>query len=301
MGGERDSAINRLTEKLLTILRIYEPVDWDRVTAGIWEEGRWHRGCVPYLGESEVILEDLLNIDDQKEMLLANTEQFINGLPSNNALLWGARGTGKSSLIHALLNRFHANGLRVLQVSKDDLSGLSRIMNELQPLPYKFILLCDDLSFEASDPSYKAIKSALDGSIVKSAENVMIYATSNRRHLLPEEMSDNLQAKMVGGQLHESDAVEEKISLSDRFGLWLSFYSFRQDDYLTVVHHWIKKLSDRHKISVSIDKELDKEAVRWALARGVRSGRTAHHFARHLVGKVKLSALKSGSVDQVQE
>jgi predicted AAA+ superfamily ATPase len=301
MGGERDSAINRLTEKLLTILRIYEPIDWDRVTAGIWEEGRWHCGCVPYLGESEVILEDLLNIDDQKEMLLANTEQFINGLPSNNALLWGARGTGKSSLIHALLNRFHANGLRVLQVSKDDLSGLSRIMSELQPLPYKFILLCDDLSFEASDPSYKAIKSALDGSIVKSAENVLIYATSNRRHLLPEEMSDNLQAKMVGGQLHESDAVEEKISLSDRFGLWLSFYSFRQDDYLTVVHHWIKKLSEGHKISVSIDKELDKEAVRWALARGVRSGRTAHHFARHLVGKVKLSALKSGSVDQVQE
>ncbi len=297
MNESTDSYINQLISKLLEILRVYEPIDWTETIAGIWEEGRWHSGCVSYLGEQRIEFEDLLNIDHQKELLLANTEQFLAGLPSNNALLWGARGTGKSSLIHGLLKRFHADGLRVLQVSKDDLSALPRIMALLNIEPYKFILLCDDLSFEASDPSYKAVKSALDGSIVKSSENVLIYATSNRRHLLPEKMSDNQQARMVDGQLHESDAVEEKISLSDRFGLWLSFYPFRQDDYLNVVHHWVNELSNRYQIKVIIDEDLDKEAIRWALARGVRSGRTAHHFANHLVGKAKLKALKLDTSD----
>ena len=296
MVESKDSLMNQVIHKLLEILRVYEPIDWAKATAGIWEEGRWHSGCIPYLGDQKVDFEDLLNIDDQKERLLTNTEQFIAGLPSNNALLWGARGTGKSSLIHALLNRFCGDGLRVLQVSKDDLHALPRIMASLNKAPYKFILLCDDLSFEASDPSYKAVKSALDGSIVKSSENVLIYATSNRRHLLPEEMSDNQNARMVGGQLHESDAVEEKISLSDRFGLWLSFYPFRQDDYLNVVHHWISKLSARHQVELVIDEETNKQAVRWAIARGVRSGRTAHHFANHLVGKTKLSLLKSDTL-----
>jgi len=295
MNEKRESLINQVIGKLLAILRVYEPIDWSKTTAGIWEEGRWHSGCVPYVGEQGVNLEDLLNIDHQKETLLTNTEQFLADLPSNNALLWGARGTGKSSLIHALLNRFYTDGLRVLQVSKDDLSALPRIMTLLNTLPYKFVLLCDDLSFETSDPSYKTVKSALEGSIVKSSENVLIYATSNRRHLLPEEMSDNQQARMVSGQLHESDAVEEKISLSDRFGLWLSFYPFRQDDYLNVVHHWINKLAIRHQVEVIVDQDLDKQAVRWALARGVRSGRTAHHFASHLVGKAKLHMLKSDS------
>jgi hypothetical protein len=295
MSEKRESLINQLIGKLLAILRVYEPIDWSKATAGVWEEGRWHSGCVPYVGEQGVNLEDLLNIDHQKEILLTNTEQFLADLPSNNALLWGARGTGKSSLIHALLNRFHTEGLRVLQVSKDDLSALPRIMASLNTMPYKFVLLCDDLSFEASDPSYKAVKSALDGSIVKSSENVLIYATSNRRHLLPEEMSDNQQARMVSGQLHESDAVEEKISLSDRFGLWLSFYPFRQDDYLNVVHHWINKLAIRHQVELVVDPDIDKQAVRWALARGVRSGRTAHHFASHFVGKTKLDLLKSDS------
>ena len=167
------------------------------------------------------------------------------------------------------------------------------ITEQLSGLPFKFILLCDDLSFEVSDASFKAVKSALDGSVVKSADNVLIYATSNRRHLLPEEMADNQNVKMVDGQLHQGDAVEEKISLSDRFGLWLSFYPFKQDDYLEIVHYWINKLAKRHDLDITLDRELDKTAVRWALARGVRSGRTAHHFAKHIVGSSKLKNLGS--------
>ena len=180
-----------------------------------------------------------------------------------------------------------------MQIAKHDLLDLPKITDQLSGLPFKFILLCDDLSFEVSDASYKAVKSALDGSVVKSADNVLIYATSNRRHLLPEEMADNLNATMVDGQLHQGDAVEEKISLSDRFGLWLSFYPFKQDDYLEIVHHWIIKLAKKHDLDLRLDEELDKSAIRWALARGVRSGRTANHFARHIVGSSKLRNLGS--------
>ena len=293
MGSEDKSLSNSLLRKLLTILEVHEPVDWSTSYAGQWNAGRWHSGCVPCLSESDIQLKDLLNIDYQKEILVTNTEQFLSGLPCNNALLWGARGTGKSSLVHALLNRFAKKGLRLIQVSKEDLFCLSQIVGELRSQPFKFVLLCDDLSFEASDPSYKGIKSALEGSVVKSAENVLIYATSNRRHLLPEEMSDNREVRMVGGELHQGDAVEEKISLSDRFGLWLSFYPFRQRDYLDVVHHWVMSLSKSCEMEMPVSDDLDKAAIRWALARGVRSGRTAQHFAKHLVGKAKLESLKS--------
>ena len=284
-----------LIDRLLLILKIYTPIDWSVASAGFWEKSRWHSGCVPHFEEINIELEDLKSIDDQKRVLLLNTKQFVSGLPANNALLWGARGTGKSSLIHALLNRFSNQGLRVLQVSKHDLLDLPKITDELNGLPFKFILLCDDLSFDVSDASYKAVKSALDGSVGKSAENVLIYATSNRRHLLPEEMADNQNARMVDGQLHQGDAVEEKISLSDRFGLWLSFYPFKQDDYLEIVRYWIDKLAQSHDVTIRFDEELDKTAIRWALARGVRSGRTAHHFAKHIVGSRKLKNLGSDS------
>ena len=282
-----------LIDRLLLILKIYSPIDWSVASAGLWEKNRWHSGCVPHLEETNIELDDLKNIDEQKNALLLNTKQFVSGLPANNALLWGARGTGKSSLINAILNRFSKQGLRVLQIAKHDLMDLPKITDQLSGLPFKFILLCDDLSFEVSDASYKAVKSALDGSVVKSADNVLIYATSNRRHLLPEEMADNLNATMVDGQLHQGDAVEEKISLSDRFGLWLSFYPFKQDDYLEIVHHWIIKLAKKHDLDLRLDEELDKSSIRWALARGVRSGRTAHHFARHIVGSSKLRNLGS--------
>ena len=291
--SKQEHGLEFLIDRLLLILKIYSPIDWSVASAGLWEKNRWHSGCVPHLEETNIELDDLKNIDEQKNALLLNTKQFVSGLPANNALLWGARGTGKSSLINAILNRFSKQGLRVLQIAKHDLMDLPKITDQLSGLPYKFILLCDDLSFEVSDASYKAVKSALDGSVVKSADNVLIYATSNRRHLLPEEMADNLNATMVDGQLHQGDAVEEKISLSDRFGLWLSFYPFKQDDYLEIVHHWIIKLAKKHDLDLRLDEELDKSAIRWALARGVRSGRTAHHFARHIVGSSKLRNLGS--------
>ena len=291
--SRQEQSLNSLIDRLLLILKINTPIDWSIASAGLWEKNRWHSGCVPHLEETNIELDDLKNIDEQKNALLLNTKQFVSGLPANNALLWGARGTGKSSLINAILNRFSKQGLRVLQIAKHDLMDLPKITDQLSGLPFKFILLCDDLSFEVSDASYKAVKSALDGSVVKSADNVLIYATSNRRHLLPEEMADNLNATMVDGQLHQGDAVEEKISLSDRFGLWLSFYPFKQDDYLEIVHHWIIKLAKKHDLDLRLDEELDKSAIRWALARGVRSGRTAHHFARHIVGSSKLRNLGS--------
>ena len=286
--SKQEHGLESLIDRLLLILKIYSPIDWSVASAGLWEKNRWHSGCVPHLEETNIELDDLKNIDEQKNALLLNTKQFVSGLPANNALLWGARGTGKSSLINAILNRFSNQGLRVLQIAKHDLMDLPKITDQLSGLPFKFILLCDDLSFEVSDASYKAVKSALDGSVFKSADNVLIYATSNRRHLLPEEMADNLNATMVDGQLHQGDAVEEKISLSDRFGLWLSFYPFKQDDYLEIVHHWIIKLAKKHDLDLRLDEELDKSAIRWALARGVRSGRTAHHFAKHIVGSSKL-------------
>ena len=291
--SKQEHSLESLIDRLLLILKIYTPIDWSVASSGLWEKNRWHSGCVPLFEEIKIELDDLKNIDEQKKALLLNTEQFVSGLPANNALLWGARGTGKSSLIHALLNRFSKQGLRVLQVSKHDLLDLPKITGELNGLAFKFILLCDDLSFDVSDASYKAVKSALDGSVVKSADNVLIYATSNRRHLLPEEMADNQNAKIIDGQLHQGDAVEEKISLSDRFGLWLSFYPFRQDDYLEIVHYWIDKLAQLYDVTIRFDEELDKTAIRWALARGVRSGRTAHHFAKHIVGSRKLKKLGS--------
>ena len=291
--SKREHSLESLIDRLLLILKIYTPIDWSVASSGLWEKNRWHSGCVPLFEEIKIELDDLKNIDEQKSALLLNTEQFVSGLPANNALLWGARGTGKSSLIHALLNRFSKQGLRVLQVSKHDLLDLPKITGELNGLAFKFILLCDDLSFDVSDASYKAVKSALDGSVVKSADNVLIYATSNRRHLLPEEMADNQNARIIDGQLHQGDAVEEKISLSDRFGLWLSFYPFRQDDYLEIVHYWIDKLAQSHDVNIRFDEELDKASIRWALARGVRSGRTAHHFAKHIVGSSKLKKLGS--------
>ena len=176
--SKQEHSLESLIDRLLLILKIYSPIDWSVASAGLWEKNRWHSGCVPHLDETNIELDDLKNIDEQKSALLLNTKQFVSGLPANNALLWGARGTGKSSLINAILNRFSKQGLRVLQIAKHDLMDLPKITDQLSGLPFKFILLCDDLSFEVSDASYKAVKSALDGSVVKSADNVLIYALS---------------------------------------------------------------------------------------------------------------------------
>lgn len=268
-------------------------VDWSSTRAAIWRPGPLGGGFRSAGQIGSIELKDLLGIDRQKASLTANTRQFVQGLPANNALLWGARGTGKSSLIHALLNEYGDAGLRLVEIDKQQLSDLPELLNALADEPYRFVLFCDDLSFEPSDASYKAIKSALDGSVFRTVDNAVIYATSNRRHLLPETMTDNQQAKMVDGELHPGEAIEEKISLSDRFGLWLSFYPFSQSAYLEVAEYWVaavaKRQGDEQGLALWND-DARAEALRWALARGVRSGRTAQHFARDWVGRKLLPA-----------
>jgi len=269
-------------------------VDWASTRAAIWRPGPLGGGFHSVDQCGSIRLTDLLCIDRQKSALAANTRQFMQGLPANNALLWGARGTGKSSLIHALLNEHGDEGLRLVEIDKQQLSDLPELLNALANEPYRFVLFCDDLSFEPTDASYKAIKSALDGSVFRTVDNAVIYATSNRRHLLPETMTDNRQATMVGDELHPGEAIEEKISLSDRFGLWLSFYPFSQHAYLEVAEYWVEQLAKANKDKegrAAWNDQARAEALRWALARGVRSGRTAQHFARDWVGR-KLSSEK---------
>ena len=210
-----------------------------------------------------------------------NARQFLAGRPCNNVLLWGARGTGKSSLIKALLNEHADRGLRLIEVDKHDLIDLPDIVESLFERPERFLLYCDDLSFEANDPSYKALKAMLDGSISTAPDNVLLCATSNRRHLLPEYLRENQDTQIVEGELHHGEAVEEKISLSERFGLWLSFHPFGQDDYLAIVAHWLEQLG----WPAGLDGAAHEEALRWALQRGSRSGRVAWQFARDWVGR----------------
>ncbi len=286
-----------LVARLLAILPAGGGVDWSRERAARWRAGPLGGELTPLARLHDIELADLLGIDDQKRQLIANTEQFVRCYPANNALLWGARGTGKSSLIHALLNHYAPAGLRLVEVDKHALCDVATIAALLDRAPYRFVLVCDDLSFEADDASYKALKSALEGSVFVQSANVLIYATSNRRHLLPEYMADNAAAEHVGGELHESEAVEEKISLSDRFGLWLSFRPFRQDDYLEVARHWLERLAAAHGASLAWDEAARLAALRWALARGGRSGRAAFHFARQRVGAALLAAPPGAAAD----
>ena len=290
-----DNLLDQVLERVLSIVPAPQTVDWRVAPAAVWQQQRFSSGFRAHPGMDPIALDDLLNIDLQKDKLLANTRQFLAGLPANNVLLWGARGTGKSSLVHALLNEFAGQGLRLVEVHKQDLGELTEIVTALSDEPYRFVLFCDDLSFEMEDASYKELKSALEGSVFKTADNVLIYATSNRRHLVPEYMADNQATRVVqgeGGQmeLHEGEVVEEKISLSDRFGLWLSFYPFKQAEYLEVVNYWLQKLASAHGIQVDLDDDaVRKEALAWALGRGVRSGRTAQYFARHWIGQLGIS------------
>ena len=228
-------------------------------------------------------LDDLKEIDDQKEKIKRNTEQFVSGRPANNVLLTGSRGTGKSSLIKACLNEYSARGLRLIEVNKADLTDLPDIVDVVSNLPEKFIVFCDDLSFEEGEPGYKALKSILDGSIAAATANVLIYATSNRRHLLPEYMTENLTyTHTEDGEVHPGEVVEEKISLSERFGLWVSFYPFSQDEYLVIVAQWLSSFGvDQAAIEATRPASLV-----WALERGSRSGRVAHQFARDYAGKL---------------
>ena len=207
--------------------------------------------------------------------------QFVEGHPANNVLLTGARGTGKSSLIKALLNKYASRGLRVIEVEKQDLVDLPEIVELIAARPERFVLYCDDLSFEADEPGYKALKVVLDGSVAAASENCLIYATSNRRHLMPEFMSENLEAKRVDDEIHPGETVEEKISLSERFGVWVSFYPFDQDEYLAIVAQWLGYF----KVSGANSDAVRHAALQWALQRGSRSGRVAWQFARDWAGR----------------
>lgn len=260
--------------------------DWNAGVAFRWRKsgGKNGRGYLqPVVHISPIALDDLHNIGPQKMQIEQNTRQFVEGLPANNVLLTGARGTGKSSLIKACLNQFASQGLRLIEVDKDDLGDLADIVDLVSKRPERFIIFCDDLSFEEGEGGYKALKVALDGSISAQSDNVLIYATSNRRHLLPERMSDNAGYKHGDdGDLHPGETVEEKISLSERFGLWVTFYPFKQDDYLDIVAHWLEHFGcNAEQIEAA-----KPDALRWALQRGSRSGRVAWQFAKDHAGKM---------------
>ncbi|KAF3999682.1 ATP-binding protein [Glaciimonas immobilis] len=260
--------------------------DWQSAIAFRWRRRNGSQGggylqAVRHM--SAIGLSDLHNITAQKVQIDQNTRQFVAGKPANNVLLTGARGTGKSSLIKACLNQYADKGLRLIEVDKDDLADLPDIVELVAGRAERFIIFCDDLSFEEGESGYKALKVALDGSIATQSDNVLIYATSNRRHLLPEKMSDNASYKTTeDGDLHPGETVEERISLSERFGLWVTFYPFKQDDYLDIVAHWLGHFGcNAEQIA-----EAQGDALRWALQRGSRSGRIAWQFAKDHAGRM---------------
>ena len=251
--------------------------DWQAAIAWRWRKQNGRKWLAPVLTLRAPQLADLHEVDEQKTRLLQNTEFFVAGKPANHVLLSGARGTGKSSLIKAVLQALAGQGLRLIEVDKDDLVDLPDMVELVQGRAEKFIIYCDDLSFDAGETQYKALKSVLDGSVATTSSNVLVYATSNRRHLLPETMRDNESYQHTAdGELHPGEAVEEKISLSERFGLWLSFYPFSQDEYLHIAAHW---LGDFGASAAQITAARG-EALLWALTRGSRSGRVAKQFAQ---------------------
>ena len=257
--------------------------DWGTAVAYRYRKrSSGHGSLEPVKHLGAMRLDDLKEISDQKEKIRRNTEQFVSGQPANNVLLTGSRGTGKSSLIRAVLNEYADRGLRLIEVDKADLVDLPDIVDVVSGRPEKFIVFSDDLSFEEGEPGYKALKSILDGSVAAATPNVLIYATSNRRHLLPEYMTENLTyTRSQDGEVHPGEVVEEKISLSERFGLWVSFYPFSQDEYLTIVAQWLSSFG-----VPAPDIEAARAAsLVWALERGSRSGRVAYQFARDYAGR----------------
>ena len=259
-----------------------QPPDWSTGTAFRWRK-RAGRGFLdPVRHPHAIAFADLKDIDEQKKRVRENTAQFVAGRPANNVLLTGARGTGKSSLIKACLNEFAPQGLRLIEVDKADLVDLPDLVDLVAGRPERFVVFCDDLSFDEGEPGYKALKSMLDGSVAQASDNVLIYATSNRRHLLPEYMRENLTyTHTEDGEVHPGEVVEEKISLSERFGLWISFYPFTQAEYLAIVAQWLRHFGvDDVRIA-----EARQESLVWALERGSRSGRVAYQFARDFAGR----------------
>ena len=272
-----EGLLDRL-ESILPGVRAIAP-DWQAAAAFRWDH--LQRSLHPVVNFQRISLSDLLGIDDQKQRIAQNTQQFVRGGTANNVLLSGARGTGKSSLVKALLNEYAESGLRVIQIDKQGLVDLPLIVGLVQGRPERFILYCDDLSFNADEAGYQTLKAALDGDLVAFSDNLLIYATSNRRHLMPDYMADNLNTKYVGDEIHPAESVEEKVSLSERFGLWISFYPFSQDEYLAIAARWLQ----HHGWTVGMTDEVRSAALQWSLSRGSRSGRVAGQFARDWCGR----------------
>ncbi|MBP6483119.1 MAG: ATP-binding protein [Sterolibacterium sp.] len=274
----------RLMDRIEAVLPhgLLQP-DWSQSIAFRYRRRGSGQGVIaPVVHVGAIELDDLKEIDAQKEKIQRNTEQFVHGLPANNVLLTGSRGTGKSSLIKACLHAYAAQGLRLIEVDKTELVDLPDIVELVAQRPEKFIVFCDDLSFDEGEPGYKALKSVLDGSIAAATPNVLIYATSNRRHLLPEYMAENLSyTHTPDGEVHPGEVIEEKISLSERFGLWVSFYPFNQEEYLQIVAQWLCALG----VNAADIAQARPEALVWALERGSRSGRVAWQFARDYAGR----------------
>jgi predicted AAA+ superfamily ATPase len=275
-----------LSERLVTLLDRLEALLPAAPSAPDWgfDAYRWRkgRGLLGLSHPHRLSLDDILCVEAQRAEIERNTRQFLAGRGANNVLLWGARGTGKSSLVKAVHTRLHGEGLRLIEIDKDDLIDLADILTLIRDRPERFVAFCDDLSFEAGEPGYKALKAALEGSVSATPENLLIYATSNRRHLLPELQEDNREAHLVHGEIHHGEGVDEKISLSDRFGLWISFHPFSQGQYLQIVRHWLRRLG----VDGDENEDAERAALQWALRRGSRSGRTAWQFARDWAGRV---------------
>jgi len=286
-----NESFERLIARVETLITRIESVlpqplsapDWHASVAFRYRKRSSGYGSLePVMHLGKLSLDDLKEIDEQKDKIRRNTEQFVSGVPANNVLLTGSRGTGKSSLIKACLNAYAARGLRLIEVDKADLTDLPDIVELVFDRAEKFIIYCDDLSFEEGESGYKALKSILDGSIAASTPNVLIYATSNRRHLLPEYMAENLTYTHTDdGEVHPGEVVEEKISLSERFGLWVSFYPFSQDEYLSIVAQWLSSFG----VSPAAIEAAKPASLVWALERGSRSGRVAYQFARDYAGQ----------------
>jgi predicted AAA+ superfamily ATPase len=284
MSKELEKILQETLRRLEQILPPPPPAtDWKASIAFRWRKGAGARNgwLQPVTHVHRMKLSDLQGIAPQIAKVEQNTRQFIDGKPANNVLLTGARGTGKSSIVKALLNKYSPKGLRLIEVEKSDLADLPAIVDLVASRPERFLVFCDDLTFHGSEEGYIALKVALDGSISTTSENLLIYATSNRRHLMPEYMQDNLETKYVGEEIHPGEGVEEKISLSERFGLWVSFYPFDQDEYLEIVAHWLRTFGCSAK-EIEAARE---ETLQWSLQRGSRSGRVAYQFARDWAGR----------------
>jgi uncharacterized protein len=279
--------LDRILERLDQLLPPPPPkTDWEASVAFRWRSARGRGGAGPGAGWLQPVrhvhrieLSDLRGIDAQIAKVEQNTRQFMEGQPANNVLLTGARGTGKSSIVKGLLNKYARQGLRLVEVEKNDLVDLPYIVDQVAPRKERFLVFCDDLTFQGAEDGYIALKVALDGSISTTSENLLIYATSNRRHLMPEYMAENLQTKYLGDEIHPGETVEEKISLSERFGLWVTFYPFDQDEFLDIVGQWLKHFG------AAPQGAMREEALQWALQKGSRSGRVAYQFARDWVGR----------------